>query len=58
MFQKCVIMNCRRGDACGVDSFSPSSWQPQEEGMMNIAARFSLNKKLRFIDPKGKKPND
>jgi hypothetical protein len=24
----------------GVDSFSPSSWEPQEEGMMNIAARF------------------
>jgi hypothetical protein len=42
----------------GVDSFSPSSWKPQEEGMINIAARFSLSKKLRFIDPKGKKPND
>jgi hypothetical protein len=42
----------------GVDSFSPSSWEPQEEGMMNIAARFSLSKKPRFIDPKGKKPND
>jgi hypothetical protein len=40
----------------GVDSFSPSSWEPQEEGMMNIAARFSLSKKQRFIDPKGKKP--
>jgi hypothetical protein len=37
---------------------SPSSWEPQEEGMMNIAARFSLSKKPRFIDPKGKKPND
>jgi hypothetical protein len=37
-------------DACGVDSFSPSSWKPQEEGMMNIAARFSLRKKPRFID--------
>jgi hypothetical protein len=24
----------------GGDSFSPSSWEPQEEGMMNIAARF------------------
>jgi hypothetical protein len=24
----------------GVDSFSPSSWEPQEEGMMNIAASF------------------
>jgi hypothetical protein len=41
-----------------VDSFSPSSWEPQEEGMMNIAARFSLSKKPRFIDPKGKNPND
>jgi hypothetical protein len=40
----------------GVDSFSPSSWEPQEEGMMNIAARFSLSKKPRFIYPKGKKP--
>jgi hypothetical protein len=27
----------------GVDSFSPSSLEPQEEGMMNIAARFSLS---------------
>jgi hypothetical protein len=27
----------------GVDSFSPSSWEPQEEGLMNIAARFSLS---------------
>jgi hypothetical protein len=27
----------------GVDIFSPSSWEPQEEGMMNIAARFSLS---------------
>jgi hypothetical protein len=26
-----------------VDIFSPSSWEPQEEGMMNIAARFSLS---------------
>jgi hypothetical protein len=37
-------------DACSVDSFSPSSWKPQEEGMMNIAARFSLSKKPRFLD--------
>jgi ribonuclease HI len=42
----------------GVDCFSPSSWEPQEEGMMNIAARFSLSKKPRFMDPKGKEPND
>jgi hypothetical protein len=27
----------------GVDIFSPSSWEPQEEGMMNKAARFSLS---------------
>jgi hypothetical protein len=45
-------------DACGGVIFSPSSWEPQEEGMMNIAARFSLSKKPRFIDPKGNKPND
>jgi hypothetical protein len=45
-------------DACGGDIFSPSSWEPQEEGMMNIAARFSLSKKSRFIDPKGNKTND
>jgi hypothetical protein len=24
----------------GVDSFSPSSWEPQEEGMMSTAANF------------------
>jgi DNA mismatch repair protein MutH len=24
----------------GVDSFSPSSWKPQEEGMMSTAASF------------------
>jgi hypothetical protein len=45
-------------DACGGVIFSPSSWEPQEEGMMNIAARFSLSKKPKFIDPKGNKPND
>jgi hypothetical protein len=28
--------------------------KPQEEGMMNIAARFSLSKKPRFIEPVGK----
>jgi hypothetical protein len=27
-------------DACGGVIFSPSSWEPQEEGMMSIAARF------------------
>jgi hypothetical protein len=27
-------------DACGGVIFSPSSWGPQEEGMMSIAARF------------------
>jgi hypothetical protein len=25
------------------DIFLPSSWEPQEEGMMKIAARFSLS---------------
>jgi hypothetical protein len=33
----------------GVDSFSPSSWEPQEEGMMSTAASFSLSNKPRFI---------
>jgi hypothetical protein len=28
--------------------------KPQEEGMMNIAASFSLSKKPRFIEPVGK----
>jgi hypothetical protein len=28
--------------------------KPQEEGMMNIAASFSLSKKPRFVDPVGK----
>jgi hypothetical protein len=28
--------------------------KPQEEGMMNIAASFSLSKKPRFVDPEGK----
>jgi hypothetical protein len=32
----------------GVDGFSPSSWEPQEEGMMSTAASFSLGKKPRF----------
>jgi hypothetical protein len=27
-------------DACGGVIFSPSSWEPQEEGMMSIATRF------------------
>jgi hypothetical protein len=33
----------------GVDGFSPSSWEPQEEGMMSTAASFSLRKKPRFV---------
>jgi hypothetical protein len=36
---------------------SPSSWEPQEEGMMSTATSFSLSKKPRFIDPKRSKPN-
>jgi hypothetical protein len=42
-----VIPSCV-GDCYGIDGFSPSSWEPQEEGMMNIAASFSLSKRLRF----------
>jgi hypothetical protein len=38
----------------GVDGFSLSSWEPQEEGMMSTAASFSLRKKPRFIES-GKK---
>jgi hypothetical protein len=38
----------------GVDGFSPSSWEPQEEGMMSIAASFSLRKKPRFIKSRKK----
>jgi hypothetical protein len=38
----------------GVDGFSPSSWEPQEEGMMSIAASFSLRKKPRFIESRKK----
>jgi hypothetical protein len=34
-------------DACGGVIFSPSSWEPQEEGMMSIAARFSLSKETK-----------
>jgi hypothetical protein len=33
----------------GVDGFSPSSWEPQEEGMMSTATSFSLSKKPRFV---------
>jgi hypothetical protein len=40
----------------GVDSFSPSSWEPQEEGMMNIAARFSLSKRPRYVGQERKEP--
>jgi hypothetical protein len=32
----------------GVDGFSPSSWEPQEESMMSTATSFSLSKKPRF----------
>jgi hypothetical protein len=43
---------------CGtvLEIFPPSSWESQEEGMMNIAARFSLSKKPRFVDQERKKP--
>jgi hypothetical protein len=36
----------------------PARWEPQEEGVMNIAARFSLSKKPRFVDQEKKEPND
>jgi hypothetical protein len=36
----------------GVDSFSLSSWELQEEGMMSTAASFSLSKKPRFVSPR------
>jgi hypothetical protein len=32
----------------GVDCFSLSSWEPQEEGKMSTAASFSLSKKPSF----------
>jgi hypothetical protein len=35
----------------GVNIISPSSWEPQEEGMMSTAANFSLSKKPRFVSP-------
>jgi hypothetical protein len=35
----------------GVDSFSPSSWEPQEKGIMSTTASFSLSKKPRFYRP-------
>jgi hypothetical protein len=37
-----------------VDGFSPSSWEPQEEGMISTAASFSLRKKPRFIESRKK----
>jgi hypothetical protein len=40
----------------GVDGFSPSSWEPQEEGMMSTSASFSLRKKPRYVESR-KKPN-
>jgi hypothetical protein len=35
----------------GVDVISPSSWEPQEEGMMSTIASFSLSKKPMFVSP-------
>jgi hypothetical protein len=43
--QKNILM--RRG----VDGFSLSSWEPQEEGMMSTSASFALRKKPRFVSP-------
>jgi hypothetical protein len=42
---------CLTIDAARVDGFSPSSWEPQEEGIMSTAASFSLSKKPRFVSP-------
>jgi hypothetical protein len=40
---------------CGDDEVNDRSvGKPQEEGMMNIAASFSLSKKPRFVGPVGK----
>jgi hypothetical protein len=39
-------------------SKGPARWEPQEEGVMNIAARFSLSTKPRFVDQERKEPND
>jgi hypothetical protein len=41
----------------GVDSFSPFSWEPQEEGMMNIAARFSLSSETKVYQSEGEEAN-
>jgi hypothetical protein len=38
----------------GVDGFSPSSWEPQEEGVLSTAGSFSLRKKPRFIESRKK----
>jgi hypothetical protein len=40
----------------GVDGFSPSSWEPQEEGMMSTAANFPLVRNQGLIVSR-KKPN-
>jgi hypothetical protein len=45
------ISNKRELMRRGVDSFLPSSWEPQEEGMMSTAASFSLRKKPRLSNP-------
>jgi hypothetical protein len=42
---------CRLLMRHGVDGFSQSSWEPQEEGMMSTTASFSLSKKPRFVSP-------
>jgi hypothetical protein len=39
----------------GGDIFSPSSWEPQEEGMMNIAARFSLSYENKVLSIRRRK---
>jgi hypothetical protein len=35
----------------GVDGFSPSSWEPQEEGMMSTAANFPSERNQGLSNP-------
>jgi hypothetical protein len=37
-------------EGCVMSSKWPARWEPQEEGVMNIAARFPAVKKPRYVD--------
>jgi hypothetical protein len=50
---KVVVADCYRWRGDDEVNGRPVG-KPQEEGMMNIAASFSLSKKPRFVDPVGK----